>query len=433
MKVTQQEKTEPQRTEVLISEINIGNRIRKDFGDIESLANSIMEIGLLHPVVVRLENNELNLMSGRRRLAAYQHLGFAKIPIYITTTATEAIEIEIHENLERKDFSVTEMVEVDSWLRPRLEEEAKERMKAGAKKGGESKGKKGKAATRKAEQRTRDAIAKVVGKSGRTIDKAKRLVEAAKANPEIFRPLLSKVEMGQLSIDRALDQVKHIEKVQESERIIAKLPAELDDKIIHGDFTKVCKTLKMNSIKLIFTDPPYGRDGLPVIKELANISFTLLKNGGYLAFYSGQEFLPEVFEIFRDFLKDGSLKWVWPGAVFHESEQPGYNLFGKKITVTNRWKPILIFVKGEPEGDNIGFVDFLTGEKGRKEDHEWAQGESEARYFIEKLTKPGEYVLDPMLGCGTTLRAAKDLKRRGIGIEINEDSYKIAVAKVSAK
>jgi ParB-like chromosome segregation protein Spo0J len=38
-----------------ISEIKIGKRHRHDMGDIASLAQSITEIGLLHPVVVRPE------------------------------------------------------------------------------------------------------------------------------------------------------------------------------------------------------------------------------------------------------------------------------------------------------------------------------------------------------------------------------------------
>jgi site-specific DNA-methyltransferase (adenine-specific) len=44
---------------------------------------------------------------------------------------------------------------------------------------------------------------------------------------------------------------------------------------------------------------------------------------------------------------------------------------------------------------------------------------------------PGDLVLDPFLGSGTTLRATKDLGRRGIGIEINPDYAAIAVARLS--
>ncbi|MEN3369817.1 MAG: hypothetical protein V7609_1960 [Verrucomicrobiota bacterium] len=42
-----------------------------------------------------------------------------------------------------------------------------------------------------------------------------------------------------------------------------------------------------------------------------------------------------------------------------------------------------------------------------------------ARQHIEIFTKPGDVVLDPFLGVGTTLDAARELGRRGIGIELN--------------
>ena len=42
-----------------------------------------------------------------------------------------------------------------------------------------------------------------------------------------------------------------------------------------------------------------------------------------------------------------------------------------------------------------------------------------ARDHILSWTNPGDLVIDPMVGSGTTLRAAADLGRRAIGIEIN--------------
>lgn len=49
---------------------------------------------------------------------------------------------------------------------------------------------------------------------------------------------------------------------------------------------------------------------------------------------------------------------------------------------------------------------------------------------ILATTSPGDLVLDPYLGSGTTLRAAKDLGRRGIGIETRSDFADIAIERL---
>jgi hypothetical protein len=53
---------------VPIDSIKIGSRFRKDLGDTASLAENIMEIGLLHPIVV---NQIRELISGLRRFEAF--------------------------------------------------------------------------------------------------------------------------------------------------------------------------------------------------------------------------------------------------------------------------------------------------------------------------------------------------------------------------
>ena len=54
-------------TKLPIDGINVGFRYRKDLGDLRTLADSIGEVGLLHPIVVTSEGL---LIAGQRRLEA---------------------------------------------------------------------------------------------------------------------------------------------------------------------------------------------------------------------------------------------------------------------------------------------------------------------------------------------------------------------------
>jgi DNA modification methylase len=53
--------------------------------------------------------------------------------------------------------------------------------------------------------------------------------------------------------------------------------------------------------------------------------------------------------------------------------------------------------------------------------HVAAYPEELVALLLESFTNPGDRVLDPFLGSGTTLKVARVMKRRGIGVEINEE------------
>ena len=54
--------------------------------------------------------------------------------------------------------------------------------------------------------------------------------------------------------------------------------------------------------------------------------------------------------------------------------------------------------------------------------YEWQQAEAEAVYLIQHLTRPGDLVIDPMMGAGTTIAAVLKLGRKAIGIDVDPQS-----------
>ena len=77
-------------------------------GDVESLKESIREVGLLNPIAVN-ENKELII--GFRRLEACRRLGWEEIEVVTIRTGRDRVkelDLEYHENLGRSDLTTDE-------------------------------------------------------------------------------------------------------------------------------------------------------------------------------------------------------------------------------------------------------------------------------------------------------------------------------------
>ena len=81
---------------------------REDFNQetLDNLAASIKEKGFIQPVLVRLKDNEYELIAGERRLRAAKKLGYTEIPAIIKeATDLDSLELSIIENIQRENLN----------------------------------------------------------------------------------------------------------------------------------------------------------------------------------------------------------------------------------------------------------------------------------------------------------------------------------------
>lgn len=118
------------RTERALDAITIGVRHRRDLGDIDELANSINEIGMLQPITITPDGV---LVCGRRRLEAARSLGWRTIKVWIRSGISNRLTellAQQDENSLHKPLSPTEQADLYTELKALYAEEAQRRQEA---------------------------------------------------------------------------------------------------------------------------------------------------------------------------------------------------------------------------------------------------------------------------------------------------------------
>ena len=173
-----------------INKIIVADRIRKDFGDIQELADDIKQNGLINPPVV---NKEYELLAGERRLRACKSLGWSQIEVRMMDTrdAEHELNIEISENENRKEFSKSERVDYMKRLLRIEQAKASERMNNPVK--------------NSAQGKTRDITAKQFGISHDTMKKEMQIVD----NKSLLPPSdFADWDEGRLSTNKAYQKIR---------------------------------------------------------------------------------------------------------------------------------------------------------------------------------------------------------------------------------
>ena len=97
--------------DIQINEINEPQfQFRKRLESIGELKASIVEFGLLHPIVVTIEHDKIRIVTGYRRYTACKKLGWRRIPCHIIDVKDQrtAYEIGLMENLQRSTLNPLE-------------------------------------------------------------------------------------------------------------------------------------------------------------------------------------------------------------------------------------------------------------------------------------------------------------------------------------
>lgn len=191
--------------------------------------------------------------------------------------------------------------------------------------------------------------------------------------------------------------------------------------IYHGDCREILPHLP--KVDLVLTDPPYGigRDGKPASTS---------SHGGHKGYeFLGWDSKPPSDDTLRLVLGAGDEAVIWGANYYPQvfSSSPGWLLWDKgqridqadgELAFSTRKGPLRVFTLNRVALMQDGAV------------HPTQKPEALMKWCISFFPN-AQTILDPFMGSGTTLRAAKDLGRKAIGIEIEEKYCEIAVKRLA--
>jgi 16S rRNA G966 N2-methylase RsmD len=358
------------------------------------------------------------LLDGHNRYAICTKHGIAyRSKAILLADRDAAKEWIIRNQFGRRNLTTFARAELALKLKPILERQAKENQRQSPGRG--QKGRQISADLKADDRKTSSVVAKAAGVSRETI----RAAEYVQKNADEATKAKLRSDPN-LKLHRVLKDVKESKQrdARQAKRNEAAKGSTPDSRILVGDFRKLADQIPDGSLPLIFTDPPYDREGARLLPDLAAFAEAKLADGGSLLCYIGQTQLPAAIDAFRK-----HLRYWWTIACVHSGGSTGMREYG----VNNGWKPVLWFVKGTRDNNSEFVSDVMSGGS-EKAFHDWQQSQSEAEYWIDKLCPKDGIVCDPFLGGGTTAAAAETLGRRWIGCEINEQSVAIASKRIEA-
>jgi len=285
---------------------------------------------------------------------------------------------------------------------------------------------------------TKKELSKVASVSHDTIAKVKKIQEKA---PEEVK---AKLRTGEVSINAAYKEIKKEEKKAEyKEKVLQeRIETKISDNIKNGDSLKILETLEDGCIDVVLTDPPYG------ISYVSNRSMFddaitkrgLLNDGKKEAF----ELLDKTCRILqRKTANNAHLYFFCSWGVFSDFEKIISKYFTIKTPIVwdkgnkgsgdldndwgNQTEIILYCVKGKKlvntrRGNLISVARLHTS----KMVHPTQKPIELLKEILKVSVTDGDFIVDPFMGSGSTIKAANELKYKSLGIELDGEMFNIA-------
>jgi DNA modification methylase len=205
--------------------------------------------------------------------------------------------------------------------------------------------------------------------------------------------------------------------------------------VLQGDCIKVMRQLSSCTVDFVLTDPPYlahycSRDGRKVANDddaawlkpaFAEIFRVLRRNSFCISFYGWHQ----------------ADKFIaaWRGAGFRLA---GHLTFTKRYPSTERFlryhhENAYLLAKGNPPQPSQRIPDVLEWQYSGNKLHPTQKPLCVLTPLIQSFSRPGDVVLDPFCGSGSTLIAAKLQGRRFIGIELDSSYSEVAVERLQCR
>lgn len=393
--------------------------------DLQSLADDIRRHGLREPIVI----HDRQILDGRCRIRACRLAGVKPKFIRWVPKGQTPLEWVLSTNLHRRHLSDDQRAMVAARVRQQLTTRlvSQRNTEAAHKKWGkpeESQTRDGRVwHGREKKQDSRVIAARMLNVSRTKVGQAIMVMKSPLA------PRVAAGEMGLSVAVRELDRREWLTKERRAAKEVAKATgAAGKGRPVAAlgclDFESLLASQK--GVPLVLSDIPYEKSFLPHLERLARAVAASLAPQGSAVFMTGQMYMPEYYAAFS-----AHLAYRWTMAyVLPQGLAP--RVWPRKACPM--WKPVLVFQRRDcPAARQWIRRDTLDAGILEAKVHAHQQDVPGMRALIELFSEPGEVVVDPCMGSGTTGVAALLASRHFVGGDLNVDTVKMATVRLEAE